>query len=489
MATNQVMTEQDFERFQEWRKQKEFQQFLNETVFKHDPVNQAQTAGNLHGLNPAGTLGLFGAPGVDPRMFQTIVRAGGSWSRALTLRPSVMLNPRFEILTGITQPSGTNPTDFCGDPAAPGDLKVCQQDFEFAEVAMKTDTVMGPKVGAYYTNADIDRELLVDGPGFGPFVPDPVMAATDRNSITWKVLYELGLEADLYHEQALIEGLRTAPANGAGSIKYFIKQGDGIDRLIRTGYTDKVSGVACPAVDSRVISFNAELTGTDANGDTIVDVVQDAYTGMDMDLVDMGYTQHAGYFLMHPRMWRPITRQWPCAYATTGCNIVSANGERLNITADTQRAMQDDMYRGKYLMVDGMRIPVLFSRKVPIVNIGPDLWNGTLYYITERLNSELGLFVEYFNMGNPQQQEWYSQTGADALSRVTNGGLYRMGKRAKADCIEYEFKSMWRLILRAPFGAIRWDGIRFADRTRTRSPYTGESYYKDGGLTSRINNY
>ncbi len=92
-------------------------------------------------------------------------------------------------------------------------------------------------------------------------------------------------------------------------------------------------------------------------------------------------------------------------------------------------------------------------------------------------------------MGNSQQQEWYNLMGADSDSAVTNGGLYRMGKRKSPDCIEYEFKSMWRLILRAPFGAIRWDGIRFADRSRTRSPYANESYHADGGQTTRLRSY
>lgn len=457
-------------------------------IYRNDPSASSQTASNLHGLTPqTGALGLFGAPGVEPMMYSTIVRANGSFSRALALTKSEFLQVRRDIVTGVTDQSGTNPSNFCGDAITHGDLKVCRHDFEFGEVKAATKVVEGPKVGAYYTRYDMDRQMVPDGMDFGPWAPDILSQARNRNSITWKVLFELSVNVDRQHEIALIQGNSSASNVGAGSLPYFIVQPDGLDQLIKTGYVDVKSQVACPAVDSRVVTFSGNLTGTDANGDTLLDVITDAMSGNDMDLQGMGYVEalRSGAFVMHPRMWRPITRVWPCSYQTMGCDtLTNGNGERLNISADRQRQMQEEMYLGKYLLIDGVRVPVLFSWSVPITNVGPDQYNGPLYFVPMVLNGNPVTYIDHFDMGNDKQNEFYNLTGQNDDTRVINNGLYRMERRMKG-CLEYDFSSMWRLMFEAPFAAIRWDDITFFDRTRQQSPYSGESYYANGGQTSQ----
>lgn len=452
---------------------------------KNDPVNTSQTAPELHGLNPSGTLGLFGYPGVNPQMFATIVRANGSFARSLQVRTSPFLRERVEILTGVTAETGTNPANSCGTAVRAGNLKVCAQDFEFGKMLASTDTVELPEVGAYYTRADIDRQITPTG-DLGPFAPDVVSQATNPNSQTWNQLYKLSISLGRQWEKALVQGNKNAAATGTGSLPYWIRQFDGIDRLIRSGYTDAVSGVACAAADSRVVAFNANINGSNATLGTIVDAISDSFTGNMMALEDMGFGAEsiAGYFLIHPRMWRPLTRIWPCAYQTSGCEIVNNNGQRVNVSAETQRNMQDDMYRGKYLLIDGVRIPVLMSWGVPITNVGNDQWTGSMYYVPQSINGELVTYVEAFDMGNSQQQEFANIVGP-ALSRPINGGLYRIGQKAEPFCVEYKLVAKPRLMFRGSFAAIRIDGITFFDRTRANSPFVGESYHDNGGQSSR----
>lgn len=476
MPEEMVFTRNELERFR-----------ALQDIYRNDPSAASQNAFNLHGLNPNGSLGLYGAPGVEPTMFSTIVRANGSFSRALPVHRSEFLQIRREIVTGVTDGDGTNPSNYCGDAATPGSLKVCHHDFEFGKIKAATKVVEGPEVGARFTRADQDRNMVPDNMDFGPWAPDILAQARNRNSITWKMLFELAIDIDRLHEKVLIQGNSGASNVGAGSFRYFIEQPEGLDRLIKTGYVDVKTQTACPAVDSRVVAFSANLTGTDANGLTLVDSVTDAFGGNEMSLGDMGYGPElmSGAFVMHPRMWRPITRVWPCAYQTMGCDtLVNNNGERLNISADRQRQMQDEMFTGKYLLIDGVRIPVLFSWGIPITNVGNDQWNGSLYYVPLVLNGTPVTYIEHFNMGNEEQNEFYNLTGQNDDTRVINNGLYRMERRQKG-CLEYDFSSKWRLMFEAPFGAIRWDNITFYDRTRLNSPFVGESYHENGGVTSQ----
>lgn len=485
----ELYTPQEYERFKDFQKNQEYQEFMR---FKNDPGATATANANvLHGLNPSGTLGLFGSPGVDPRMYATIVRANGSFSGALPVKGSQFLQERREIVTGINAPTGTNPTGFCAPGMQPGDMKICRQDYEFGKLLADTQTVDVITTGAYWNRADMDRDIIPPQVQNAPFMPDVIQNA-NVNSISYKQFLQLGTNLSRSSEIVLIQGNKLAPNVGAGSQPFYISQPEGLDRLVKTGYVDVPSGVACAAVDSRVLNFGAiNVTGTGANG-TIVDYIQDMLTGIEMDLFDgMSYDEGSTSFaiLMHPRAWRPVTRQWPCAYNTVGCSVLTGDGAtRLNINSETERQMQDDMYNGKYLMVDGNRIPVLFSWGVPLATVAPDTYNTTFYLVPMRLNGEAVTFIEYFNVDNEFQNQWVNLIGTGE-SRAINGGMYRIGRQAQPFCVDYKIGGMWRLRFDAPFAAGRIDNIQITDRTRMRSPMTDGSYYANGGQTTRAATY
>lgn len=486
----QLMTMAEFERLQEIKKNKEFAELME--VYKNDPGATATANANvLHGLNPSGTLGLFGSPGVDPRMYATIVRANGSFSSALPVLSTLYLQERREIVTGINAATGTNPTNFCADGMKPGDLKICRQDYEFGTMLGDTQTVDLIRTGAYYNRADQNRDIIPPLVTNAPFMPSVINGA-DVNSQTYKQFLQLGTGFSRSSEVVLIQGNKLAPNTGAGSQPFYISQPDGLDRLIKTGYVDVPSQVACSAVDSRVRNFGSVNINSSATDGTIVDYITDMITGLQMDLFDngMGYDQNSSSWaiLMNPRVWRPLTRQWPCAYQTTGCNITGAadNGRRLNISAENERLMQDEMYNGKFLYVDGQRIPVLFSWGVPLAVVAPDTYNTSIYIVPMRLNGAAVTFIEYFDVGNAYQQEFANLIG-NSDTRVINNGMFRLGRQDTPFCIVYKVAGMWRLRFDAPFAAGRIDNCQVTDRTRMRSPMVGDSYYSNGGQTVRNN--
>lgn len=489
--TEQLFTPTEYERFKEFQQSKAFKEYQDYFVEKNNPGTTTTANANvLHGTNPSGTLGLFGSPGVDPRMYATILRANGSFSSALPLLGSVILQERREIVTGINAPTGTNPTGFCAPGMTPGDMKISRQNYEFGNILADTQTVDLINTGAYWNRADQNRDIIPPQIQNAPFMPD-ILDGANVNSQAYKQFLQLGNNLSRASEIVLIQGNKTAPNTGAGSQSFFISQPEGVDRLIKTGYADVTSGALTPAVDSRVQNFGAiNVTGTAAQG-TIVDYMTDMFTAIWMDLFGngMGYDEGSSSFaiLMHPRAWRPVTRQWPCAYNTMGCSVLATNNtQHLNITAESERQLQDQMYNGKYLMIDGMRIPVLFSWGVPLVTVAPDTYNTTFYIVPIRLNGEATTFIEYFNTGNDFQNQLANITPAQN-TRVINNGMYRIGKQDQPFCVLFKVAGKWRLRFDAPFAAGRIDNIQVTDRTRMRSPFPGDSYYVNGGATV-INN-
>lgn len=475
----------EYERFKEYQTNKEYQEFQNYLRLKNDPASSTPNANVLHGLNPSGTLGLFGAPGVDPQMYSTVVQAGGSFEAALPMRPSEFLQVRREIMTGINAETGTNPTGFCGNPMKAGDMKVCQQDYVFGDIYASTQTVDLPNTGFYYNRSDTDRDIM---PALGRMSPFAPMLGNigNTNSQTYKQMVQLATNITRSTSKAGIQGNRTNPHTGTGSLPFFTHQFDGLDRQVRTGYTDAVSGAACSAADSRVYDFSAtEITAEDSSLGSIVDAFSDIYVGSTLDLEGMGYSlnfmSHA--IVLNPRAWRPLTRVWSCAYQTAGCTVTNGNGERLNVSAAEQKRLGDEMYNGRFLWIDGMRVPVLFSWGVPLNVVGNNHYNSTAYLVPLMIDGSPTLFWEYGNMGNPQQTEFAGLTGGN--TRVINNGLYRVGRRDNPMCIEYVFAAKVRLLLTAPFAAARLDNFNFSDNTRIRSPYPAESFYANGGQTVR----
>lgn len=458
-------------------------------MFKNDPSSNNPVAQNLHGVNPTGGLGLFGAPGVDPNMFATVVRANGSFSQALDMRSNIFIQHIREIFTGVNADIGTNPANTCDTPVMPGNGKVCQQIYVYGRAYFGFQPRELAEVGQYYNTADMNRTVtpnLLAGNQFYPQIP-----GASPNSALWYDLVRSLTNFSRNMETALIQANRSNGATGAGSISMFMTQFDGLDRQIRTGYTDALTGVACPAADSVVRSFAGnDITATNATWGNIVQALSDLYMNITISVSQMGYDTNssAWAFVMNPDVFWALTRQWPCAYYTTGCQVLlddTSTNARYNLDGETTRRMQDEMYAGRYLMINGMRIPVLFSWGVANTPEAANQFATSIFLVPLVLNGIPTTYLEYFPMDNEQQEEYANAYGVNDQTRTLNNGFWRM-IRLFNGCIEYRFTSKFRLMLTAPFAAGRLDNITFINTVQSRTPFPGRSFYADGGRSQSI---
>lgn len=486
-----VMTEAGYEKLHDLYRDtvKEFKDTLlqMQTAYKNDASTSTPNAGQFHGINPNGTYGLFTTPGVNPRMFQTIVQARGDLHRLIPMQKTIFLQVRREIVTGITDSTGQTPsTGFCAVPPTPGDPKICRFDQEFGEIHAKTKTNLLTNVGSRYNLSDVDREIIINE-DIDPFVPDPVKAArTNQNSQLYHDLLTLGHDIRLQVGRVDFRGTQGASSS---AYPFFQRQYAGLDSLVKTGYVDVVTGQACGALDSRIETFGANITTTAADGRTIVDYVTDMWTGITLDLESMGYDMNNTMFglVLNKRMWRPLTRQWVCAYFTTGCTVRDADGQRVVVNAEMQRRIQDEMYNGRYLMLDGIQMPVfLVDGDTQTFDPNTGIYTSSIYILPIRVNGIPTLYYEFFDMGNTELMQKLDAVGdGSSFSSVYNGGLYLVHRMQTAACLEFWFQAKVRLLLDAPFAAGRIDSVSYADTTRQRDAYPSTSYYFNGGVTQR----
>lgn len=449
---------------------------------KNDPASTTPSAQPMHGPLHGNTAqyGPFSAAGVRPQMFSALSRPA-SWLDIVALEGSDVWNEITEIMTGQLAGGTTNATGFCGNPPVPGWLKTCQQTYSFGKYYVKTDLNVLAYTGLRKNRADVPREILNAGPNVNPLIPSIMFDMSDTNNLLAVELFKIGNSLARTVELVSIQGTAGTDASRTGWWSEF----GGLDGQIKTGYTDAVTGVTCPAVDSAVVSFNADVAGTAAGGDgrSLVAVVTETVIGLMDRARDVGMNNVQFAIVMRKEQFRRVVDVWSCNYLSYRC--AGAQYAENNTNSADSRALQIEMIQGQYLLIDGMQIPVIFTEGIPNPAVGNAQYQADIFVVPVSWEGMPLIKLQYFDMNNPYLQAKASFTNADAVT-VLNNGLFLVGRRDTGLCVEYHFQAMMRLILETPFLAGRIDDVTYTYRVPTRQAIPGSSLYADGGISIRL---
>ena len=451
---------------------------------KNDPSSATPTAsGTFQGqsfTNP-NQYGIFSNPGVRPDRFSALMRPR---SMAQLLRPtkSDFGNEIVSIMTGQTAGVANAQTDWCAPGALAGVLKACQQVYAFGNMKMATRIVPLQEVGILRNRADIPGEILNSPPSEHPFIPDIMYRMTDTRSQLQYELFTLGNQIMRSFETELFRGVAGTNTSITGWWKDFA----GIDSLVKTGYVDSITNVACPAADSIVISWNADV-GATVNGSNVVQSFADQYYAVNDTARQVGMDGVQFAFVMRIEQFRALTEVWSCQYLTYRCQSTNA-GQPIQITGDETNRLRLEMQNGQYLLIDGQPVPVIFSDGIQLERLGaanPNILRSDAYLLPISWNGRPLLRPEYHDMGNVYAREFASMIYPSA--EFLNNGMYMLGKREAGGCVELEISMKMRIFIETPFLCVRWDDMSYAygAQTRTADPAT-TFLYKNGGVTYRL---
>lgn len=448
---------------------------------KNDPASTtlaAQTGHGPIGGDSTSQIGVFGAPGVRPDMYSTLAATRSFLASLGAPVASRYTNERMEILTGQTAGGTTNAASFAGDPPEVGDLKVMQHYFTFGSYYVKTKLNAVPLVGQLWDRSEVPRNILNAGPTANPFIPDIMFQLTDTQSQLALELFKIGQDMSRTTEPVAIQGTAGTDNNRTGWFEEFA----GLDNLIKTGYTDSVTGLAAPAADSIVESFDANVTGTDANGRTVVEALTDLYYASNDRGMQVGMNDVVCAFVMRKEAFRRVVDQF--AYQYANYRVSGAQYEESNVNSFDLQELRLQMMNGRYLLIDGVPVPVVFSDGIPSETLANNTYKSDIYLVPLTWAGRQLTYMQYFPMNNTYAQEWGNFVGADDI-RILNNGLFIVGHRNTGLAKEYHFGARLRLILETPFLAGRLDDIQYAYLPQTRDAIPGTSLYANGGTTYR----
>lgn len=442
-------------------------------------------------IPPHGPNALFNYPGLQPGLVTTAITPRGIedyLERAGHVRRSVETNPLYGILTGQTESSGTEPTAGCQeDVPIPGNLKICRQTWPFGELTMKTRPIQVDRAGELLRRSEpLDLQLL-NNPFAELPAPTPMTAADMLRSTLAKALVELTFDLRRRHAGLIWTGNPTNTSSNTGGYQEF----NGFERIVNTGYTDAISGVACSAADSYVVDAAQQIIQN--NAAATVQRYRDAFRHVRYLAEQVGITEPVFVFVMRYQKFLSLVDIWACAYYTYRCYTAPPSGSTASAQIDATAAMQlrESMLAGNYLLIDGQQVPVVIDDTMTELNVGNGNFQSDTYLLPLR-SPTFGdsdgqiTWIEYFNYRGPYgMAATINALGPDNEYGVSADGrfaIFYLG--GTAFCKQVMVRTRKRVICRAPFLAARLQNERYNVYVHERSWKPGTSFFEDGGVTS-----
>ncbi len=428
-----------------------------------------------------GPGGPFSTAGISRDWMNAMVMPKLGLLPKLRIRSSTELSPLHAILTGVTDVSGSHPTGQCEPCKIPGNVKRCITSTVFGRFCLSTKTVdLSGDLGAINNRGEFrDFRLLGDPFQAGADAATPTVPGAGGNvlnSEVAKMMFEFKVGWAREYGRKLYDG---NPANNSGSYKEF----RGLNLLINTGYQDAEMETLCPAADSLVRNFNLNISG---NGPAIVNELTYIWRRQNKIASDAGL-QPVGWTWVMPEMaFYELTSVWPCAYNSYRCQA-NANGATPFLDAEAQRRMVDEMRNGFYLLIDGQKTPVTIDDGIVETLGEAGEFTSQIQLIPLTVLGVDATYIEYFNFDNDQGREARNLFGIDAKYMTTDNGRFLWVRRTSGFCVSMDAVERSRVLLDAPFLAVRVTNIKYTPLIQTRSGLSvdGDRYY-DGGVYTGV---
>lgn len=458
-------------------------------VEKHNPSGQTSTINPPYGPYADGSgYGVFSLPGVRPEMYSAFMRPR-SLSSLLGIRESRIANEKIGIMTGVTAGAGTNPSDFCGTAPTAGQMKRSVQNYIWGKTYWKTGVGNVAEMGEYADYADMAAKRIENiNVSQNPFVPDAMNKLDISNrdaAVLANELGTLGAEMERSFEQVLVQGNSTkAPAV---TQRGWIKEYDGLERQITTGKADLDTGIASPGADSTVVSWGTGIDAT-VSGRTFPQMLVDTFFALQdtATQVGMGGVRHA--IVMRMEEFRALTYIWACEYWTSRCAGSAGNPSYTDAMA--VRDLQLQMWNGRYLLIDGQPVQVIFTDGIDLTKAGGSVYTArNMFILPVEWNGMPLLNLQYKRMDNADAMSFANYIGPQEYFPMNNG-MWLATKQKSAYCMEMLFAGKFRVVQDAPFlaGVINTMQFTFNAPVRNAMPSNTE-FYKNGGATRWDGNY
>lgn len=433
-----------------------------------DNLNKASAIPNATLLHGQG--GLLSGQGIDRNVITAMMRPYGI-GPVLPLIPSVYENPTFATILGIMEDSAERPEEPCADAPA-GYMKGAELTAAFGLIRKDTRSMDIYKTMLLKNRGDM-TDLMLRGRLLGDTNLSPA-GISDSDAIEIMTKSEM-VNAAVRAERTLSRDIW----QGTGAAPQF----RGLDNLIATGLVDWRTGSLAPALDSDVKDFGSE--NIDGGSKDIVEYLSAMEFYLRSNAQGMGLDPVNWVLVMRPELWFELSAVWPCKYLTSRCDVTGTASGAVVLNDNVNVATRDAMRNGKYIDINGNRYPVITDTGINETTVpGSGEYTSSIYFVPLTINGSMP--VTY--------REYLDYRAADSNVRLLRGtesfwtddGVYGWGiTDEKAWCYQLHLRTEQRIILRTPQLAGKIQNVLYSPLQHIRSPYPGDTYFLDGGVSMR----
>ena len=437
-----------------------------------------------------GPGGLFGVSGIERDIIHTRI-AGNGVGAVLPVFPSQYTDPLFGYITGFTDVTGTVPDGVCDDPEIAGQMKSCIQSAPFGRYSFQTRELEINRVGKLVDRGEFNDLRLLNDP-IAPLMGKTIFPKLSPNAqlaagaeVLARML-ELGIAfANRLGRQTYI----ASPANNSAGGGYMEFQG--LDILIGTTKPDALTGQDCTSLHSDIKDMDYVcVDDTDADPD-IVRVMTTMWRFVNHIAQNTGLSPARWIWSMRTALFWELTDIWACRYYSYRCSVVDGGGIDPVPQFDTVDAvaLRDSMRNGNYLLIDGVRVPVVLDDFIE-----EESSSDTSELVSGQYASDIYLIPLTVTGGTPvtfwQYYDFRNVSQALVNGRLTNdywsdAGMYLWNYDKDNWCVVWESKIEPRIVLRTPQIAGRITNVCYEPLQHPRDPHPDDPYFVDGGETDR----
>lgn len=435
-----------------------------------DKIKTANTALNAQKLH--GTYGLFSTPGLDRDVITALIRPQGI-APSLPLFPSTVEDPRFGAITGVSAPSGAEPTVACND-APTSYMTVANLTAKFGLLRRDTNTIDITKTMLQVNRGEM-RDLMLRGKllGMTGLQPSEINDADVLTVMTKSEMVLAGISAERKLAVDMWQG-----TVAAGTFP-------GLDQQVATGQKDADTGTLVPALDSDIKSFAYDKVG--GTGRDIVEYLSSQIWFLKYNAMNMGLDPVDFVIVMRPELWYELSAVWPLAYNSTRQTVPTGNTVFVDGRANVQD--RDAMRQSMRLTVNGESYPVIVDtgifehNNVNNANLKAGEYASSIYVLPLNVNGSFPvLYREYL--------DYRAASRETALLRGnelfwTDSGVYSWAIEQIKWCYKLAMRTEQRVILRTPQLAGKIQYVKYSPLAHLRQPNPTDPYSVAGGVSMR----
>ena len=431
-------------------------------------LNKAAAIPNAIPLHGQG--GLLAGQGIDRNVITAMIRPQGIGS-VLPLIPSVYENPTFATILGIMENSSDRPEQPCADAPA-GYMKGAELTAAFGLVRKDTATIDIYKTMLLKNRGDM-TDLILRGRLLGDsnLTPAGINESGAIEIMTKSEMVNAAARAERTLSQDIWQGTGIMP------------QFRGLDTLIATGLVDWRTGALAPALDSDVKDFGSE--NIDGGTKDIVEYLSAMEFYLRSNAQGMGLDPVNWVLVMRPELWFELSAVWPCKYLTSRCDVTGTASGAVVLNDNVNVATRDAMRNGKYIDINGNRYPVIVDTGINETTVtGSGEYTSSIYFVPLAINGSMPVTYREYLDYRAASTDLGLLGGTESF--WTDDGVYGWAiTDEKGWCYQLHLRSEQRIILRTPQLAGKIQNVMYSPLQHIRSPYPGDAYFLDGGVSMR----